>query len=323
MPIGADPAHDLNLLWARLRAEPAGWTHVVAFGGDLPVLAGPVLAAWLGVPLVTLLRGNDFDAAVFNPRRRPALDAAVRASSAVACVTRDMAARAAALWPGATVEAVPNAIDRTLFAATAEDRARSARWRVPGRVHVGLVGQLKAKKGALLLLDALRRSGRAAEVQLLLAGEPAPELEAWLDEHVGEVHATLISETDRLALIPVYLACDWVAIPSFYDGMPNVLLEALALGVPVLAADAGGMPELVRDGENGLLFAAGDLEACRAALERAIDGPRPAGGTSLPDPAAEAAAYRALLTRTAAPAPTPPTRRPAPPPARGPAVPAS
>ena len=187
------------------------------------------------------------------------------------------------------MEAVPNGIDRTRFAATADDRARSARWRVPGRVHVGLVGQLKAKKGALLLLDALRRSGRAGEVQLLLAGEPAPELEAWLDEHVGEVHATLISETDRLALIPVYLACDWVAIPSFYDGMPNVLLEALALGVPVLAADAGGMPELVRDGENGLLFAAGDLEACRAALERAdrraaprrghvAAGPRRGGG---------------------------------------------
>ena len=97
-----------------------------------------------------------------------------------------------------------------------------------------------------------------------------------LDDHVGEVHATLISETDRLALIPVYLACDWVAIPSFYDGMPNVLLAALALGVPVLAADAGGMPELVRDGENGLLFAAGDLEACRSAIEHAAR--RPAAG---------------------------------------------
>ena len=93
VPVGADPAHDLNLLWAHLRAPSRGsGPHVVAFGGDLPVLAGPVLAAWLGVPLVTLLRGNDFDAAVFNPRRRPALDAAVHASAAVACVTRDMAA---------------------------------------------------------------------------------------------------------------------------------------------------------------------------------------------------------------------------------------
>ena len=294
---------------------------MVAFGGDLPVLAGPVLAAWLGVPLVTLLRGNDFDAAVFNPRRRPALDAAVHASAAVACVTRDMAARAAALWPGTPVEAIANGIDRTLFAATAADRERAERWRVPGRLHVGLIGHLKAKKGALLLLDALRRSGRADAVQLLLAGEPAPELEAWLAEHVGQVHATLISESDRLALIPVYLACDWVAIPSFYDGMPNVLLEALALGVPVLAADAGGMPELVRDGENGLLFAAGDLEACRAAVERAFACDLAGAATELPTPAAEAAAYRALLTRTGGRGPTPRTRTPARPPARGRAVP--
>ena len=56
---------------------------------------------------------------------------------------------------------------------------------MPGRLHLGLIGHLKAKKGALLLLDALRRSGRADAVQLLLAGEPAPELEAWLAEHVG------------------------------------------------------------------------------------------------------------------------------------------
>jgi glycogen(starch) synthase len=321
-PAGADAAHDLNLLWAHLRHEPAGWTHVVAFGGELPILAGPALAAWLGLPLVTLLRGNDFDAAVFNPRRRPALETAAGASARVVCVTREMAARAAALWPDVAIEAIGNGIDVAAFAATPADRVRAQTWRVPGRTHLGLIGQLKGKKGALLLLDALRRSGRADEVQLLLAGELAPELEEWLDAHAGTVHATLVSESERLALIPVYLACDWVAIPSFYDGMPNVLLEALALGIPVLASDAGGMPELVRDGENGVLFAAGDLEACRAALERALDTRLAFPAGRVPSHTAEAAAYRALLT-ACAPAPRSPTRTPARPPGPGPAIPAS
>src|SRR5688572_5060859 len=61
-PPGADAAHALNRLWNVLAADPARRqvTHVVAFGGTLPLLAAPIYAAWLGVPLITLLRGNDF-----------------------------------------------------------------------------------------------------------------------------------------------------------------------------------------------------------------------------------------------------------------------
>ena len=60
-------------------------------------------------------------------------------------------------------------------------------------------------------------------------------------------------------------ACDVVALPSFYDGLPNVALEAAALGIPLLASDAGGLADLVDD-EVGFSFAAGDDAGCRAAL---------------------------------------------------------
>jgi glycosyltransferase involved in cell wall biosynthesis len=73
---------------------------------------------------------------------------------------------------------------------------------------------------------------------------------------------------DRWELLSIYPACDYVAIPSFYDGMPNVLLEAGALGVPVVASTAGGMVDVLEDGFSGFLFHPGDKHGCRNALWR-------------------------------------------------------
>ena len=278
-PAGIDIAHDLNVLWAWLssRGERSQWTHVVAFGGETPVLAAPVLAAWTGVPLITLLRGNDFDAAVFSPRRRPALADAVRASARVCAVAGSIAERAQALWPEATLAHIPNGIDLDAWTATDADRQRARAWRARNvndeRLVLGLIGHLKAKKGVTLLLEALRRSGRSADVHLLIAGPIDAEVDAWLERFGGEIAATIESERERLELISLYLACDLVCLPSYYDGLPNACVEAFALGVPVLAARAGGLADVVEDGVTGITFAPGDVEGCRDALERALAHP--------------------------------------------------
>ena len=59
-------------------------------------------------------------------------------------------------------------------------------------------------------------------------------------------------------------------LPSFYDGLPNVLVEAAALGVPLLASRAGGMADVLEDGRTALLFEPGDEAGCSWALERAV-----------------------------------------------------
>ncbi|MBK9374407.1 MAG: glycosyltransferase [Holophagales bacterium] len=76
-----------------------------------PVLAGPALAAWLSVPLVTLLRGNDFDTGLFSLRRGWALRDALARSAAVATVSRDHLRKVSALYPAADVRFIPNGID--------------------------------------------------------------------------------------------------------------------------------------------------------------------------------------------------------------------
>jgi glycosyltransferase involved in cell wall biosynthesis len=77
---------------------------------------------------------------------------------------------------------------------------------------------------------------------------------------------TVLPFRDRLDLLPLYAACDAIVVPSFYDGLPNVVLEAAALGVPLLTSNAGGMADLLVDGENAIVFAAGDEHDCRRAI---------------------------------------------------------
>ena len=253
-PADDDPAHTLNRLWNVLRRGETP-THVVAFGGTLPLLAGPAYAAWLQVPLVTLIRGNDFDAAVFSPKKSDVLRHALRSSAAVCTVTRDHAARIAALEPGLEPVWIPNGIDVEAWQILPHDRAEAQRHRLPGRRTLGMFGQLKQKKGVRFFLDALERSGLAGQFHLLLVGDVDPSL-----------GVEALPFRDRLDLLPLYAACDLVVVPSFYDGLPNVVLEAGALGIPLLASDAGGMADLLVDGENAIRFDAGDGHDCRRAI---------------------------------------------------------
>lgn len=271
-----DLAHGLNVLWSRLESDPAtaGITHVLAFGGHLPLAAAPVYAAWLDRPLITLLRGNDFDSAVFHAKRADVLREALERSAAVCAVTRTHQRRVRALVPRADVEWIPNGIAIASFQPDAHDQARAAAWRAehvaPGRRVLGLFGHLKRKKGALLMLEALASTGLGDRLHLLLVGEAEPDVLAWLDAQVGELTCTRLPFLEPAELATWYAACDFVGLPSFYDGMPNVMLEAAAGARPFVAAAAGGMADWLVNGQHGFVFAPGDADACARALVAAV-----------------------------------------------------
>ncbi|MFA1548708.1 glycosyltransferase family 4 protein [Actinomadura chokoriensis] len=306
-PLGDDPEHALRRLWTTITAEDlTGHSHVVAFGGVYAMLAAPVLSALLDAPLVTLLRGNDIDVGAFSMRRRGVLADALRASSRVCVVARSHAPLVSALAPDAAVTFVANSVDTAQWRILPSERERGRAWRAenvePGRRTIGLVGQLKAKKGVGFLLDALAASGHSGAFHLLLVGEVEDAVRERLAE-CGIPHSSL-PFLERYDLPAVYASCDLVALPSFYDGMPNVALEAAALGVPLLASDGGGLAD-VADEEIGFTFPAGDAHACRAAIDRAAR----AGAEELAKlgaagaerirrdftPAAETAGYLAVL----------------------------
>jgi glycogen(starch) synthase len=274
-PVDGDGAHALRCLWNCLEgdAERGRITHVVAFGGLLPLLAGPAFAAWLPAPLVTLIRGNDLDIGLFHPQRADIVHRALARSARVCTVSSDKARQIAALLPDARPPAViPSGIDLDRWRPLPADLERAAAWRrtIPaGRRVLGFFGHVKPKKGGLFFLDTLLRSGLAGRFHVRFVGELDDEVTAWLAGHGAVLSHTVEPFADRYQLLDRYPACDLVVLPSFYDGTPNVMVEAVALGVPILAARTGGMADLLQEGRHAFLFAPGSEEELGQAVHRA------------------------------------------------------
>lgn len=274
--------HDLNCLFNFLTRPGAhvSYTHLVAFGGNLPILALPVFSAWLKCAAVTMFRGNDFDLGIFSPPKRIALGAAITASNSVCVLSNELAARIAALFPQASLQVIANGIDTTTWRAEKFDLDSAAAWRAGqvsgGRLVVGLFGQFKAKKGGRFLLENVLKAGLQDSFHFMIVGDVETDMQTWLDENSNRLHFTRLPFLDRLELLGRYPACDYIALPSHYDGMPNVLLEAGALGIPVIAARTGGISDVTADLLDAVTFHPGDDAACRQALWNAghMTGPQ-------------------------------------------------
>lgn len=116
----------------------------------------------------------------------------------------------------------------------------------------------------MFFLETLLHADLQDNIHLLIVGEMQKEMKDFLlaENSFAYTHYEFL---DRYALLGFYLACDTVAIPSFYDGMPNVLLEAMALGLPIVASKAAGMADVLLNTSN-FLFEPNDFESCAEAL---------------------------------------------------------
>lgn len=132
------------------------------------------------------------------------------------------------------------------------------------------VGRLSKEKGQLLLIEAthrLAKKGFKFEMVLAGDGEMRAEVECLIARYglAGQVRITgwLSSNQVRKEI----LAARGLVLPSFTEGLPVVIMEAMVLRRPVLATYVGGIPELVLPGENGWLFPAGSVDDLTAAME--------------------------------------------------------
>ncbi len=129
---------------------------------------------------------------------------------------------------------------------------------------VARVRERRAELRCWLVGDGPERGALAREIAALgLAG--AVELMGWMTP--GELKMTAYEQASLLVMPSV------VARDGDMDGLPNVLLEAAAIGVPIVATDVGGIGDLVRDGETGLVARPGDPEDLAAKIEAALDDP--------------------------------------------------
>jgi sugar transferase (PEP-CTERM/EpsH1 system associated) len=143
----------------------------------------------------------------------------------------------------------------------------------PGLLRIGTVGRLQAVKDQASLLQAFaallqREPALRERARLLVVGDgPLEQPLRQQAQALGIAALTWFSGPS--SKVPALLrAIDVFVLPSLNEGISNTILEALATGLPVLASDAGGNPELVTPDLSGALFAPGDVQALTALLQR-------------------------------------------------------
>jgi glycosyltransferase involved in cell wall biosynthesis len=163
------------------------------------------------------------------------------------------------------VSVIPYALDTEVFRPMRAARRLLDAFGVPPSARIVLfVADYTsyARKGFDLLDAALGRLRNTSDVALVSLGRgEKPTLQSALPY----IHLGTLTEDSMMAA--VYSMADVFVIPSLQDNLPNTVLESMACGTPVVGFRVGGIPDMVRDGENGLLVPPGDIAGLANAIE--------------------------------------------------------
>jgi len=279
-----DFTSDAELL-ARVRLYPGGGWHAWAYGsvmtwrhahalracsvlrvfqmtGALPAV---IARRRFGVPFVATygfwyerLAGS----AHTRLLRRAVISMGLGAAAAVICTTPELVAHVRRRVPADRIHLIPNGVDAALFAPVAREAA--------GRRSILYVGRLSPEKNLGALVEAAAKLAGRFDVALRFIGDGP--MRAPLQAHAESVGVaaefTPVVEHRRLPGIVAH--ADAFVLPSFTEGHPKVLLEAMSCGVPCVASDVGGNRAILADGVTGLLFDLHDAGALADALARVL-----------------------------------------------------
>ncbi|MET0330173.1 MAG: glycosyltransferase family 4 protein [Dyella sp.] len=238
------------------------------------------LARRLGIPYILKVHGSDLNVQAEYALRRVQIRSALRGAGAVVAVSRALAVKAIALGAEAErVQVIYNGVDGSLFSPGSRREARTA-LNVTAAPLLLYVGNLKATKGCLDLLDAFPALlAQHPQARLVYVGSGPCKAEL-LERAITlgcAAHIELVGSVPHAQLGPWFRAADVLCLPSHNEGVPNVVLEAMACGTPVVATTVGGIPEVVPE-YAGILVPPHQRERLSAALidacARTWDNPR-------------------------------------------------
>jgi len=257
-----------------------------------PVLNG-IPALWVarraGLPVVYEIRAFWEDAGVDHGTHREgsaryrmirALESwLIRRVDAVGVISKGLAQEVAARGvPDAKIFQIPNGVDTQLFQPAARDVELARRWNLDGALVVGFIGSFYRYEGLDIFLQAWAKvapDAPRARALLIGAGEAADALRAEA-RRLGVDGSTIFTGSVAHTDIPrCYSLCDVLVYPRKSMRLTELVtplkpLEAMAAGKAVVASDVGGLRELIRDRETGMLFPAGDADALAAVLTEVL-----------------------------------------------------
>ncbi|MEM8883289.1 MAG: glycosyltransferase [Planctomycetota bacterium] len=226
-------------------------------------VAAAILARECGVPYAITVRGDDLNVFLDTPARSGQIVDALQGAHRVIGVCADLTrtAESVGVDPKRTA-VVPNGVDADLFRPVERDVARSDLGIDADTPLIVSVGRLSREKGYELIFDAMARldGSGGPRTHLAIVGKRGKD-RAYEDEL--EVQARALGLQDRVHLpgpapqadlSKWFSAADVSCLASTREGWPNVILESLASGCPVVAARVGGVPEVLTDPAVGLVF---------------------------------------------------------------------
>ncbi len=233
-----------------------------------------IVAQRMKVPSIAVLVGNDVNKYLFSPEKTAMCVSGLKNADRIVGLSSDLIEIADALEPIAQKSTV------IFNSVEIPEKEWTSREREGRPFRVGAAGIFKYAKGLPYLFKAVARASESRPVQLALAGELRPAEKGVFEtmaaragiEHAIDFDGPLPPED-----IPGWLVgLDTFALPSVSEGCPNILMEAMACGLPCVASRVGAVSDLMEPGVSGLVVPPGDSEALAAAFTEIIENPQAA-----------------------------------------------
>lgn len=273
-PLLAERSYALALSATMVEVARAERLDLLHLHYALPHAAAAVLARhMLGAAspkVVTTLHGTDVSVVGSDPHFQPLVRMVVAASDAITAPSRWLAETARAhlgLPSDRVVEVIPNFVDTVRFAPSPEAKPRD-RTRV--LVHVSNFRPLKRVEDVIRIFATVRAQ-MPARLDLIGDGPERSRAQMLVASLGLGDHVRFVGEPADASALPMLLrASDVFLLPSQTESFGLAALEAMACGVPVVASDVGGLPEVIVDGVAGFLAPMGDVERMSTAARRLL-----------------------------------------------------
>jgi glycosyltransferase involved in cell wall biosynthesis len=232
--------------------------------------AATALGQLLGIPTVIQVIGSDVDVITQMATLRPQVRWAFRRAAGVIAVSSALAEKCIGLGarPDAT-KVIITGVDREAFAPRSREAARLALGLPVDGQLILYVGRLSEEKGAIDALNAFERTRRSGDVRLAFVGD-GPLLGRLRQRAVERNDVIVTGSLDGAKVSDWLASCDLLTLPSYHEGTPNVVLEALSSGRPIVATRVGGIPDVCSSPVYGELVSPGAISELTSAYERVL-----------------------------------------------------
>lgn len=229
-------------------------------------------------PLAIKILGSDINVYTRGKFRRFLTIWALKRADAIIAVSKDLKRRMIDFGvDGAKISIIPNGVDRVKFKPLRKDEARRILNLPQNKSIILFIGGFTEIKGVDVLVKAfvklVSRKNEALDLLLILIGDGRLKIMIadYLSRHCLQDKVKFTGSLPHEEIPSWMGACDVLCLPSRNEGCPNVILEALSCGRPVIASEVGGIPDLVNSEEYGILVPPGDDECLTRGLERVLN----------------------------------------------------